>query len=204
MTPSLPVNKKIYIVDDDIEIIESLARFLERHDFQVYTFSSAKDYLHNLDQASIGCLVSDIDMPEMTGLQLQRKLNDLQCVKPTIFITGHGNVNMAVEAMKIGAFDFVEKPFDPDLLMAKINLAISEYQYKIQVLSHYQELTKKELEVCACVVKGMKNREISETLFMSVPTVEAHRSKVMKKMQANSLPELVKMLVLIDPNYQKM
>lgn len=202
MTPELSTDKNVYIVDDDSTIRESLARFLSTHGFQVHTFANAKDYLHNLDQATVGCLVSDIDMPEMTGLQLQRKLNDLKCVRPTIFITGHGNVNMAVEAMKIGAFDFIEKPFDPGLLMAKINLAIDKYQQKIQVLNRYQELTNKELEVCACVVKGMKNREISETLFMSVPTVEAHRSKVMKKMQANSLPELVKMLVLINLNYQ--
>ncbi len=202
MTPELSTDKNVYIVDDDSTIRESLARFLSTHGFQVHTFANAKDYLHNLDQTTVGCLVSDIDMPEMTGLQLQRKLNDLKCVRPTIFITGHGNVNMAVEAMKIGAFDFIEKPFDPGLLMAKINLAIDKYQQKIQVLNRYQELTNKELEVCACVVKGMKNREISETLFMSVPTVEAHRSKVMKKMQANSLPELVKMLVLINLNYQ--
>lgn len=202
MTPELSTDKNVYIVDDDSTIRESLARFLSTHGFQVHTFANAKDYLHNLDQTTVGCLVSDIDMPEMTGLQLQRKLNDLKCVRPTIFITGHGNVNMAVEAMKIGAFDFIEKPFDPGLLMAKINLAIDKYQQKIQVLNRYQELTNKELEVCTCVVKGMKNREISETLFMSVPTVEAHRSKVMKKMQANSLPELVKMLVLINLNYQ--
>lgn len=202
MTPELSTDKNVYIVDDDSTIRESLARFLSTYGFQVHTFASAQDYLYNLDQATVGCLVSDIDMPEMTGLQLQRKLNNLQCVKPTIFITGHGNVNMAVEAMKIGAFDFIEKPFDPEMLMAKINLAIDKYQQKIQVLNRYQELTNKELEVCACVIKGMKNREISETLFMSVPTVEAHRSKVMKKMQANSLPELVKMLVLINPNYQ--
>ena len=202
MTPELSTDKNVYIVDDDSTIRESLARFLSTYGFQVHTFANAQDYLYNLDQATVGCLVSDIDMPEMTGLQLQRKLNNLQCVKPTIFITGHGNVNMAVEAMKIGAFDFIEKPFDPEMLMAKINLAIDKYQQKIQVLNRYQELTNKELEVCACVIKGMKNREISETLFMSVPTVEAHRSKVMKKMQANSLPELVKMLVLINPNYQ--
>ena len=203
MTPNLTMNKNVYIVDDDDKILESLKRFLSRHDFIVHTFSNPMDYLHNLDQ-KVGCLVSDIDMPEMSGLQLQKKLNELQCVRPTIFITGHGNINTAVEAMKIGAVDFIEKPFDPTALMEKITQAIDNYRQKIEILSRYQTLTNKELEVCSCVIKGMKNREISETLFMSIPTVEAHRSKVMKKMQANSLPELVKMLVLIDSNYQQL
>jgi len=187
----------VYIVDDEKKVRDSLSKFLRLCGFEVKTYADAESYLHELDREEIGCLVSDIDMKDMDGLQLQRHLNEIKCIRPTIFITGHANVDIAVKAMKLGAVDFIEKPFDPDELATKIGNAIELFAERVTILSYYRLLTKKEREVFKCVVKGGKNRDIADKLFISIPTVEAHRARVMKKMQAGSLSELVKMSVLI-------
>ena len=191
----------VYIVDDEQKVRDSLSKFLKLYGFKVKAYADAESYLFELDRDEIGCLISDIDMKEMDGLQLQSHLNEIKCIRPTIFITGHANVDVAVRAMKLGAVDFIEKPFDPDELATKVDTAIELFSEKITILSCYRLLTKKEIEVFKHVVKGGKNRDIAEKLFISIPTVEAHRSRVMKKMQAGSLSELVKMSVLLtnDP-----
>ena len=191
----------VYIVDDEQKVRDSLSKFLRLYGFKVKAYADAESYLYELDQDEIGCLISDIDMKDMDGLQLQRRLNEIKCIRPTIFITGHANVDIAVRAMKLGAVDFIEKPFDPDELAAKVGAAIDLFAERITILGCYRLLTKKEIEVFKHVAKGGKNRDIAEKLFISIPTVEAHRSRVMKKMQAGSLPELVKMSVLLanDP-----
>lgn len=191
-----PVN--IYIVDDEREIRESLSRFFTYHGCQVEVFADAKTYLDQLDQSQVGCLVSDIDMEGMSGLELQRHLKKINCARPTIFITGHGSVNLAVEAMKLGASDFIEKPFDPNILLEKIKKCIDSNREKIELFDRYLTLTKKECEIFKCVIQGSKNKEMVSTLCISLPTVEAHRSRVMKKMQAKSLSELVKMSVILS------
>lgn len=190
----------VYIVDDEQKVRDSLSKFLRLYGFKVKAYADAESYLHELDQDEIGCLISDIDMKDMDGLQLQRRLNEIKCIRPTIFITGHANVDIAVRAMKLGAVDFIEKPFDPDELAAKIGAAIDLFAERITILGCYRLLTKKEIEVFKHVAKGGKNRDIAEKLFISIPTVEAHRSRVMKKMQAGSLSELVKMSVLLTNN----
>ena len=189
---------QVFIVDDEREVRDSLSKFFSLHSFKVNTYADAQSYLDDLDQTEVGCLVSDIDMEGISGLELQVVLNELKCIRPTIFITGHADVNIAVKAMKFGAVDFIEKPFDPEILLAKVVAAIDLFSEKISVLNRYRLLTKKEIEVFHCVVKGDKNRSIGDKLFISMPTVEAHRSRVMKKMQVNSIAELVRASILID------
>ncbi len=198
MNDLLKQSVNVYIVDDEAEIRESLSRFFTYHGCQVEVFSDAKSYLDQLDQSQVGCLVSDIDMEEMNGLELQRHLQKINCIRPTIFMTGHGSVNLAVEAMKLGAIDFIEKPFDPNILLEKIKTCIDSNREQIELLSRYRTLTKKECEVFECVTQGGKNKEMANNLCISIPTVEAHRSRVMKKMQAKSLSELVKMSVMLS------
>ena len=198
MNDLLKQSVNVYIVDDEAEIRESLSRFFTYHGCQVEVFSDAKSYLDQLDQSQVGCLVSDIDMEEMNGLELQRHLQKINCIRPTIFMTGHGSVNLAVKAMKLGAIDFIEKPFDPNILLEKIKTCIDSNRKQIELLGRYRTLTKKECEIFECVAKGKKNKEMAENLCISMPTVEAHRSRVMKKMQASSLSELVKMSVTLS------
>jgi FixJ family two-component response regulator len=190
----------VFIVDDDKKVCDSLSNFFKLHDFEVNTYTSAQSYLDDLDRNYMGCLVSDIDMEDMTGLELQDNLNKIGCIRPTIFITGHANVNIAVEAMKLGALDFFEKPFDPDLLLTKVTDAINLFSEKIFILGCYNLLTQKEIEVFKLVILGDKNRSIAEKLFISIPTVEAHRSKVMKKMKVKSVAELVRLSTLLNNN----
>ncbi|HIB28659.1 MAG TPA: response regulator transcription factor [Candidatus Thioglobus sp.] len=190
----------VFIVDDDKKVCDSLSNFFKLHDFEVNTYTSAQSYLDDLDRNYMGCLVSDIDMEDMTGLELQDSLNKIGCIRPTIFITGHANVNIAVEAMKLGALDFFEKPFDPDLLLTKVTDAINLFSEKIFILGCYNLLTQKEIEVFKLVISGDKNRSIADKLFISIPTVEAHRSKVMKKMKVKSVAELVRLSTLLNNN----
>jgi len=189
---------QVFIVDDEQEIRDSLSKFFTFHGFKVSVYADAKSYLEELNQEEVGCLVSDIDMDQMNGIELQAQLRKLKCIRPTIFITGHANVDVAVKAMKLGAVDFIEKPFDPDILLAKVTTAIGLTAEKIATLNRFRLLTKKETEVFYCAVRGDKNRRIADQLFISLPTVEAHRSRVMKKMQAKSIAELVRASVLID------
>jgi FixJ family two-component response regulator len=191
------MNNNVFIVDDEKEVRDSLQKFFLHHHFNVWVFSDAQSYLESLDEDITGCLVSDIDMEQMDGLKLQAHLNHIGCKRPTVFITGYASVGIAIKAMKLGAFDFVEKPFDPDVLLSKVSTAIEASKDKIHVFNRYRLLTHREKLVFACVVNGDRNKNIAEKLFISIPTVEAHRAKVMKKMQADSLPELVKMSVIL-------
>jgi len=192
----LPV---LYLIDDDKEIRDSLSVFFNMYDFNLIVFENALDYLDQVSHLDMkGCLISDISMDKMNGLDLQRELNKLGCIQPTIFITGHGSVNIAVKAMQLGAFDFIQKPFDPEVLLEKVVKANKVFEDKMHILSNYQKLTVKEKLILEQVISGLKNKNIAEVLHVSIPTVEAHRSKVMKKMKATSLPELVKMSVYIS------
>lgn len=183
----------VYLIDDDIEIIKSLSIFFSISDYQLIAFDSAIDYLDQVSQMEMmGCLISDIVMDSMDGLELQRRLNKLGCIQPTIFITGHGSIDMAIQAMKLGAFDFIQKPFDPEILLEKVVEANNAFKEKMENLSKYQTLTSREGKVFQQVVLGLKNKDIAEILSISIPTVEAHRSKVMQKMSVKSLAELVK------------
>ena len=189
----------LYLIDDDKEVRESLSSFFRVHRYNVIVFESAIDYLDEVSYLDMkGCLISDISMDGMDGIELQRRLNKFGCIQPTIFITGHGSVDMAVKTMKLGAFDFIQKPFDPEALLNKVVEANNVFKDRINILENYQTLTQKEILVFNEVVSGTMNKNIAFKLSISMPTVEAHRAKVMKKMRATSLSDLVKMSVYIS------
>lgn len=188
----------IFVVDDDQAVRESLRWLLESVDLRVQTFDSAADFLDAYQPGSSGCLVLDVRMPGMSGLELQETLAHKHCNLPVLFITGHGDVPMAVRAMKTGAVDFIEKPFNDQTLLERIHhcLAQNSRVRKQQAaqsawLARIATLTPREREVLAMVVGGHSNKRIAKRLAISVKTVEAHRSNVMEKMGADSLAELV-------------
>lgn len=189
----------LYLIDDDKEVRDSLSSFFRIYRYNVIVFESAIDYLEEVSHLDMkGCLISDVSMDGMDGLELQRRLMKLGCIQPTIFITGHGSVDMAVKAMQLGAFDFIQKPFDPEALLNKVVEANKVFKDRMSILENYRTLTQKEILVFNQVVSGSMNKNIADTLSISIPTVEAHRAKVMKKMKATSLPDLVKMSVYIS------
>ena len=191
----------IYVVDDDEAFRDSLQWLLESNDFQVKVFSCAKDFLESCSFEKPGCLVIDIRMPEMTGLELQQTLNREGIRTPVIFVTGHGDIPMAVSAVKNGAIDFIEKPFNENSMLELIGGALlldakrrEEGEQQAVIYSRLAKLTAREVEVMECVVAGKTNKLIADQLGITVKTVEAHRSKVMDKMKVNSVAELVQLV----------
>ena len=192
----------VFVVDDDEAMRESLTWLIESVGLNVETFSSADDFLKFYYPGRPGCLLLDVRMPGMSGLELQGHLQKQQVKVPVIIITGHGDVPMAVRAMKAGAIDFIEKPFNDEQLLESIRNALSiddtqrdEQAFKAEVASRLAQLTPRESEVMDMVTSGKSNKEIANTLGVSAKTVEAHRAKVMEKMEAGSLAELVRLVV---------
>ncbi|MGI9291216.1 MAG: response regulator transcription factor, partial [Gammaproteobacteria bacterium] len=168
-------------------------------------FESGDDFLHAFDNDWQGCIVLDIRMPGTSGLEVQKLLKERGSTQPIIFITGHGDVPMAVEAMQLGAFDFVQKPFRDQELMDRVQQALThnaEHQEHAEqtrlAIERYASLTPREAEVMGCVVKGLANKVIAMDLDVSQRTVEIHRARVMEKMHARSLAELVRMAMLLE------
>jgi two-component system response regulator TtrR len=196
------LDAKICIVDDDEAFRDSLRWLLESNGFQVESFASAKEFLESCMSGKPGCLVLDIRMPEMTGLELQEKLNEKGIHTPVIFVTGHGDIPMAVSAVKQGAMDFIEKPFnESDMLELIRNALVLDTQRREAdeqqslISSRLEKLTSREQEVMECVIAGKPNKLIADQFGITVKTVEAHRAKVMDKMAVNSLAELVQLVV---------
>ena len=195
----------VFIVDDDESVRKSLSRLLISAGHKIESFSSAIDFLKRAPYDGPACLLLDIRMPGLSGLELQDELNRRGCDLPVIVITGHGDVQTAVRAMKAGAFDFVEKPFNDQLLLDMINKAVAASLQSSREMTHQAEaqarantLTPREKEVLELISVGEANKRIAHTMGISEKTVEAHRAKVMGKMQAKSLAELVKMVMIID------
>ena len=195
----------IYVVDDDEAILDSLRLLLKSAGLACSTFSNAKDLLEALDPKRHSCLLADIRMPGMSGLELQAELNRRGIAIPTIFITGHGDVPMAVKAIKAGAVDFVQKPFRDDDLLTRINEALSTDLQRIssrraamEVREKIESLTPRETEVMRKVVDGCANKVIAFDLGVSQRTVELHRARVMHKMGVRSLADLVRMAGQLD------
>ena len=189
----------IYVVDDDASVRDSTELMLKSVGFNVKTFGSAQDFLKANLQEDLGCLVLDVRMPEMSGLDLQEKLVSAKTPLPVIFITGHGTVPMSVRAMKAGAVDFLQKPFEEQDLLDAINRAIAEQRErrskkdqaeKLQL--RLKALTPREYEVFSLLVTGMANKEIAYELGASERTIKAHRARIMEKMNAGSLADLVR------------
>jgi FixJ family two-component response regulator len=198
---------RVYIVEDDEAVRESLQLMLESVGYTTRSFDNANDFLdqHHADLA--GCLVLDIRMPGINGMELQRKLNERNSMLPIIFVTGHGDVPMAVEAMQQGAFDFVQKPYREQELLEKIERAFAldktnreSLQQRQNIVARMQTLTPRELDVLRLMVEGKANKVIAIDLDISQRTVEIHRARVMEKLEANSLAHLVRMVMATDPS----
>jgi two-component system response regulator TtrR len=192
------LNNTIFIVDNDENIVDSLKVFFDFVGFKTQTFSSAVDYLKQLDDRQ-GCLICDISMPSMTGIELLSELNKSEHLRPTLFLTGVSTVEMAVEAIQLGAIDFLEKPVSTEALLEKVLDAIEQFKPHQMDVNDFKKLTPKERKVFDLIVEGVVNNDIAKQLFMSVSTVEKHRSSVMKKMQAESLALLMAKLPKLKP-----
>ncbi|HEY6243232.1 MAG TPA: response regulator [Pyrinomonadaceae bacterium] len=192
----------VFVVDDDISVRESLELLIKFAGWQAEMFASGKDFLQRPRTTSPSCLVLDISLPDLNGLELQKLMGEERVHMPIIFITGHGDVPMTVQAMKAGAVEFLTKPFDDEVLLSAIRHAIKrstsllEDQAEIADLRiGYDSLTPREQEVMRLVVAGMLNKQIGLKLGISEITVKAHRGKVMQKMKADSVADLVKTAV---------
>lgn len=200
----MPHNKTVFLVDDEPAIRHSLSVFLESKGFSVNGFASAEAFLESITHEDYGVLVLDQKMKGKSGLELQSELKLRYIDLPTIFITGHGDVRMSVTAIRRGALDFIEKPFSNIDLLEIINEAFllvdskeSDTARSIAIKKRYVTLTPREQEVMKHIVKGTKNKTLAELLNVSKRTVEVHRSRVMTKMRADSLPDLVRMASLV-------
>lgn len=196
----------ILIVDDDVAFRESLSWLLESAGYDSRSFDSAEAFLKEYG-GEPACLLLDVRMTGMSGLELQRQLLDKAYQIPVILITGHGDVPMAVAAMKNQAFDFISKPFNDESLLSIIAKAVADIPRRFELQeqlfearAHWQELSRREQEVAHLVAGGASNKGLAEALGISVKTVEIHRSRVMKKMQADNLAELIQKINLLGLN----
>jgi two-component system, LuxR family, response regulator FixJ len=196
----MATNAVIHLIDDDDGVRQSLTFSLTTAGLAVRAYESGVAFLDALPSVQPGCIVSDIRMPEIDGLELQRRLKGFHINLPMIIMTGHADVRLAVEAMKAGAVDFIEKPFDDDVLLAAIRLALDRYdktgEKEIEVArtrAKLDSLTSREREVLQGLLSGHPNKTIAYDLNLSPRTVEVHRANVMTKMGAGSLSDLVRM-----------
>ncbi len=195
----------VHIIDDDDDARESLAFLLSTADVEVRAYESAVAFLKVLPQVTAGCVITDVRMPEIDGMELLRRLNQSGASLPVIVMTGHGDVPLAVEAMKLGAVDFLEKPFDDDALLSSVRMALSRNRddseqdlRKAEVKERLASLSQREQQVLDGLIAGHPNKTIAFDLGISARTVEVYRANVMTKMQARSLSELVRMALLAD------
>lgn len=199
-------NQIIAVIDDDEGARNGLVALLTEYEFDVSSFESAEEFLEHSSLESFGCIVLDIKMPGMSGLELQNELINQKLFTPIIFVTGHGKISWSVQAMKRGAVNFLEKPYDENQLIESIREAFNQDELNrriglncLEVIQRYETLTKREKEVVECLVYGddeATNKLIGQKLNISHRTVEEYRAQAMKKMSASSLKELVTMIIV--------
>jgi FixJ family two-component response regulator len=189
----------VFVVDDDISVRESLESLIAEAGWRPEVFASAEEFLAFPRKLLPSCLVLDVSLPNLNGLELQQRILDRSDM-PIIFITGHGDIPMTVRAMKAGAIEFLTKPFSPEVLLGAINAALERSRAALDsqadlhsLLNRYESLTPREREVMAHVVRGQLNKQVGGDLGISEVTVKAHRGRMMQKMEATSLAELVNM-----------
>ena len=197
--------KSVAIVDDDEYVRDSLVELLDSVGYKTQTFTQAKEFLNKNNFTDIGCILLDVRMPGMSGIELQHRLNEMEMTVPIIIMTGHGDIAMAVQAMKDGAFEFIQKPFrDQDVIDAitkaleKDLLDSKKLDEACKIQQQIDLLTKREREVVNFVLEGMANKLIARELGVSDRTVEIHRSHAMQKLGVKSVAELVKMMMHIS------
>jgi len=202
MAPTEPL---VYVVDDDVAVLDAIRLLLRSVGLRATTYPSAAEFLEAFDPEQHGCLVLDIRMPVMSGIELQERLIDVGAMIPIVFVTAHGDIPMAVQAVKAGALDFIPKPFRDQDLLDRVQEAIElDRQHRDELADlaaleeRYRSLTAREREVLVLVVAGRANKVIAADLGISQRTVEIHRGRVMEKMRARSLPQLVRMTLRIQ------
>ena len=195
----IPKKGTVYVVDDDEAVRDSLHWLLEGKDYRVRCFDSAESFLSRYDPREVACLIVDIRMGGMSGLELQDKLVEKQSPLPIVFITGHGDVPMAVNTMKKGAMDFIQKPFKEDDLLSLVERMLdsaresfSDHQNAVTRDALLSKLTGREAQVLERIVAGRLNKQIADDLGISIKTVEAHRANIMEKLNANTVADLLK------------
>ncbi len=195
----IPKKGTVYVVDDDEGVRDSLQWLLEGKDYRVRCYDSAETFLSRYDPRELACLIVDIRMGGMTGLELQDRLVERKSPLPIVFITGHGDVPMAVTTMKKGAMDFIQKPFQEDALVSLVERmldqakdAYTEHQHSASRDALLAKLTSREAQVLERIVAGRLNKQIADDLGISIKTVEAHRANIMEKLNANTVADLLK------------
>ncbi len=201
-----PKKGTVYVVDDDEAVRDSLQWLLEGQDYRVRTFESAEAFLSRYEAREVACLIADIRMDGMSGMELQDRLLERQSPLPIVFITGHGDVPMAVESMKKGALDFIQKPFDEAQLLGlvermldKAHQTFSVHQQAASREALLAKLTSRETQVLERIVAGRLNKQIADDLGISIKTVEAHRANIMEKLNANTVADLLKVALAPAP-----
>jgi two-component system response regulator FixJ len=200
----MPTDKLVHVIDDDDALRESLAFLLRTAHIEVESYASAGTFLEALPSSQLSCVITDLRMPDMSGIDLLRRLRELKIDVPVIVITGHGDVPLAVEAMKNGAIDFLEKPFGDEILLASVKTAIKRLggdskrnAERKEIEGKLATLSNRERDVLGGLVAGRANKQIAFDLGISPRTVEIYRANLMNKMQAGSLSDLVRMALIV-------
>ncbi len=196
----IPKKGTVYVVDDDEGVRDSLQWLLEGKDYRVRCYDSAETFLSRYDPREVACLIVDIRMGGMTGLELQDRLIERRSPLPVVFITGHGDVPMAVSTMKKGAMDFIQKPFQEEALLSLVERMLEQaresfnaYQNTASREALLAKLTSREAQVLERIVAGRLNKQIADDLGISIKTVEAHRANIMEKLNVNTVADLLRL-----------